>query len=112
MDATICLGLCLAWTRTRGSMKSLQLIFGLTSSVLSSWMRFGQRILIKALKNDPHARVEMPTDAELASFVTSVATKYPPCVLRRRWEIQTTVNGSTNQDVLLLQPNSVARFDC
>jgi len=32
------LGLVLAWTRTRGSMKVLQLIFGFTSSPLSRWL--------------------------------------------------------------------------
>ena len=35
-----CLGLALAWTRTRGSYAVLQIIFGLTPGNLSLWLRF------------------------------------------------------------------------
>ena len=47
---TIGLGLVLTWTRTRGSNMVLQLIFGMTPSVLSIWLRFGRRILVMVLK--------------------------------------------------------------
>jgi hypothetical protein len=43
--AADCLGLCLAWTRTRGSNMVLQIIFGMTSSPVSIYLRFGRRIL-------------------------------------------------------------------
>ena len=42
-----CLGLVLAWTRTRGQYSVLQLIFGITKGHLSLWLRFGRRLLIK-----------------------------------------------------------------
>ena len=41
IDAKICLGLVLAWTRTRGSTMLLQLVFGLTANPLSVWLRVG-----------------------------------------------------------------------
>ena len=44
IDAADCLGLVLAWTRTRGSMAVLQMIFGLTMTNLSTYLRFGRRI--------------------------------------------------------------------
>ncbi len=36
-----CLGLVLVWTRTRGSLNVLQLVFGLTYTNLSIYLRFG-----------------------------------------------------------------------
>ena len=41
IDGRICLGLVLAWTRTKGQLHMLQLIFGLTASWLSVWLRMG-----------------------------------------------------------------------
>ncbi len=38
IDAVDCLGLVLAWTRTRGSMAVLQIIFGLTMTNLSTYL--------------------------------------------------------------------------
>ncbi len=37
-----CLGLCLAWTRTRGSIMVLQIIFGMTGTPVSIYLRFGR----------------------------------------------------------------------
>jgi DDE superfamily endonuclease len=76
MTPTIALGLVLAWTRTRGSNMVLQLIFGLTASVLSIWIRFGRRLLVQILKNHPDARVEMPNEAEIVSFQKVINDKY------------------------------------
>jgi hypothetical protein len=36
-----CLGLVLVWTQTRGSLNVLQLVFGLTYTNLSVYLRFG-----------------------------------------------------------------------
>ncbi len=48
-----CLGLCLAWTRTRGSV--MVIIFGMTGTSVSMYLRFGRRILIEVLKAEPLA---------------------------------------------------------
>ena len=74
---TIALGLVLAWTRTRGSSMVLQMIFGMTATLLSIWVRFGRRILVKVLKDHPEARVEMPNAAEIESFQKAINDKYP-----------------------------------
>jgi hypothetical protein len=42
IDATTCLGLYLAWTRTRGSCMILQMVFGLTGTPLCTWLRFAR----------------------------------------------------------------------
>ncbi len=39
IDAQDCLGLVLAWTRTRGSNMSLQMIFGMTGTPVSMYLR-------------------------------------------------------------------------
>jgi hypothetical protein len=72
-----CLALYLAWSRTTGSMKVLQLIFGLTASHLSTWLRFARRLVVKSLKDDPRSRVAMPTDDELQEFIAAIEAKYP-----------------------------------
>jgi hypothetical protein len=38
INATTCLGLYLAWTRTRGSSMILQLVFDLTCTQLCTWL--------------------------------------------------------------------------
>ena len=63
-----CLGLVLAWTRTRGQYSVLQLIFGITKGHLSLWLRFGRRLLIKNLQNNPLAQVRIPTDEEIRQY--------------------------------------------
>ena len=54
-SGTVILGLCLAWTRTRGSCMVLQMIFGMTANLVSMYLRFGRRILIAVLKKEPDA---------------------------------------------------------
>jgi hypothetical protein len=72
-----CLALILAWTRTRGSLAVLQIIFGVTASSLSLWLRFGRRMLIQALRTNELAVVALPTAEELQGFVAAVTRKYP-----------------------------------
>jgi hypothetical protein len=72
-----CLALILAWTRTRGSLAVLQIIFGVTASGLSLWLRFGRKMLIQALRSNELAVVALPTAEELQRFVAAVTRKYP-----------------------------------
>jgi hypothetical protein len=71
-----CLALYLTWTRTRGSNKVLQIIFGLTPGHLCTWLRFARRLVVKALSDDPRAKVQMPTD-ELQEFIRAIQENYP-----------------------------------
>jgi len=83
VSAVSCLALVLAWTRTRGSNMILQIVFGLTSSPLDLWLRFGRRICVKVLNNNDLAAVKMPTDAKLEEFSVIVEEKYP--LLKKTW---------------------------
>ena len=57
LDSRACLGLVLCFNRTRGSLHALSLLFGITSSVLSLYLKFGRRLLLKILKSEPGAKV-------------------------------------------------------
>jgi hypothetical protein len=72
-----CLALLLGWTRTRGSFVVLQIIFGMTAGCLSLWLRFGPQLLIQILCNNERSPPLMPTDNEIAGFVSAISTKYP-----------------------------------
>ena len=72
-----CLGLVLAWTRTRDSNAILQLIFGLTAGPLSLWMRFGRRLLLTTLREDPNGAIAMPDDDEIDLYIAVINEKYP-----------------------------------
>jgi hypothetical protein len=73
----VCLGLVLAWTRTRGNVFSLQLDFGLSHSCLNLWLRFGMRIVINILRDHPLEHVRMPLQEEVLAFQQATMAKYP-----------------------------------
>ena len=64
LDSTGGLALTLAWTRSRGTNHLLELCFGITASDISTWLEFGQVCLLKALRHDYRARVELPETRE------------------------------------------------
>ena len=101
INAVDCLGLVLAWTRTRGSMAVLQMIFGLTMTNLSTYLRFGRRIVIEVLKNDPDATIRLPTENEMQQYTQAIAGKHPSLGAQKVW---CTIDGLK----LMLQqaPNS------
>ena len=72
-----CLGLVLVWTRTRGSLNVLQLVFGLTYSNLSVYLRFGIRLMVETFKNDPLARIAIPSIDEIETFKAAFAERHP-----------------------------------
>ena len=76
ISAEVCLGLVLAWTRSRGNLFPLQMDFGLTYSPLCLWLRFGIRVVVKILAKHPLARVKLPSRENVALFQRAVAAKY------------------------------------
>ena len=70
------LGLTLAWTRTRGSLKVLQIIFGFTSAPLSRWIRYGRRLLVMCLRHHPDSAIKLPTREEIAQFQVAISSMY------------------------------------
>ena len=71
-----CLGLVLAWTRTRGSLMALQLIFGMTYSNLDDYLLFGKRILVMVLGDDQRARVQIPSSEKIEEYKLMVRGRH------------------------------------
>ena len=72
-----CLALTLAWTRTRGSLYILSMIFGLSHTSVSCYLRFGRRILVEILQKDKDAKVIVPSDEKIQEFKAAVANRHP-----------------------------------
>ena len=76
VDATCCLGLVLYWYRTRGSVaRSTSMAFGLTSTPMYKWIKFGCQILLFVLQNHPSAKIVPPSKEDLQNYVDAI--KYP-----------------------------------
>jgi hypothetical protein len=58
---------------TRGSINVLQLVFGLTHSNLSVYLRFGMCLIVKTFKHNPLARVSIPSVEEIETFKEAFA---------------------------------------
>jgi hypothetical protein len=72
-----CLGLVLAWTRTRGSLIALQLIFGMTFSNLDDYLLFVKRIIVKVLRKDQRAHVRIPSSEKIEEYKDMVRNRHP-----------------------------------
>ena len=70
------LGLVLAWTRTRGSLMAMQLIFGMTFSNLDDYLLFGKRVLVRVLRNHPLAWVRIPSSEKIAEYKEMVRGRH------------------------------------
>ena len=62
LHAMECMALALAWTRARGSMMILSMVFSMTSTPLSLYIRFARRILSAVLSREADAAIRVPTD--------------------------------------------------
>ena len=65
MKGEDCLGLVLVWTRTRGSLTLLQVIFGMSRTGIENYLRFGKRILIKLLSRDINSKIGVPSRSRI-----------------------------------------------
>jgi hypothetical protein len=66
------LGLVLAWTRTRGSLMVLQLIFGMAYTNLNDYLLFAKRIIIMVLQDPLMAKVRIPSTKKIEEYVEMV----------------------------------------
>jgi len=66
-------GLCLflGWSCMRGSMMVLQLIFGMTMTPLSKYLRFARQIVVNILK------IALPTNEKLGEYRQVIASRHP-----------------------------------
>ncbi len=71
-----CLGLVLAWTRTRGSLMVLQLIFGMTYTNLDDYLLFAKRIIVKVLRKHPMAMVKIPTSKKIEEYKEMIRNRH------------------------------------
>jgi hypothetical protein len=72
-----CLALILYWGRLRGNGTPLQLIFGMTSSNLQMYLRFGRRVFIQVFRKHPLARICLPSAEKIAEYQEAVAARHP-----------------------------------
>ena len=71
------LGLVLVWTRTRGALNVLQLVFGVVYTNLSVYLRFGIWLIIETFRKDPLARVAIPLREKIETFKVTFGKRHP-----------------------------------
>ena len=76
INAAASLGLVLCWYRFRGAEFVLQGWFGFTHTHNNVWLRFGRRMLLKALKQHPMAEVKMPSPQKIAQLKSICHAKH------------------------------------
>jgi len=79
ITAKDCLALYLAWTRTKGGYFVLQMLFGMSHTNVSVYLRFARRILECILSNDDLARIKRPSVEEIDDFKRRIGERYPLC---------------------------------
>jgi DDE superfamily endonuclease len=77
IDAKDCLGLVLAWFRFKGAQWILQGWFGLTGAQTNVWLRFGRRMLFRALKQHPDCVVRYPNESQIARLMEAITDRHP-----------------------------------
>ena len=55
----------------------MSMLFGLTTSAISVYLKFGRRILIHILSNDKMAKVTILSDDEIEHFKNAVKERHP-----------------------------------
>jgi hypothetical protein len=63
--------------RTRGLLNVLQLVFGLTYTNLSVYLRFGLRLFVETFRDDLLARVSIPSAEEIKLLKEASAVQHP-----------------------------------
>ena len=80
IEAVCVLALVLVWCRTKGSCsRSLAMLFGLTSTPMYSWLKFGRKVLLHVLSNDDDAKVILPSLVKVRFYQEVIGLKYPLC---------------------------------
>ena len=77
MNAAQCMAACLAWTHSRSAEYWLCLAFGVTGSVMSIFLRFGRRILVRILSTNAAAILTMPEVSAVNEFKNVIRAKHP-----------------------------------
>ena len=62
----------LVWMHTRGSLKALQFIFGMTCSNLYMYLCYGCRVIVEAMKSDSLAKIAIPSNEDIESYKETI----------------------------------------
>ena len=76
VTSEMCLGMCLMWSRTRGSNWNLGIIFGTTSSTTHAWIKFGRKLIVSILCNHDEAKVKLPSPQMVQVYKMAINQKH------------------------------------
>lgn len=76
MKAEDCLGMTLAWYRTRSRYNGLGPFFGMVASNCNLWIRFGRRILFTVLRDHPLAKPTVPSRHKLFEYRDAICNQH------------------------------------
>ena len=74
----------LSWSCTQGAAWVQSVMFGVSGSTLSDWLRFDQQCLNIVLYDSEHAKIDMGSDGKIRLWKEEIAAKYPDldmCIL-------------------------------
>lgn len=71
------LGLVLAWSHIGGLLMGLQLLFGMMMLPVAKHLQFARRILVRILKRDDLAKIQLPSLAKLEEYRATIASHDP-----------------------------------
>eukprot|EP00536_Pseudo-nitzschia_multiseries_P018894 jgi/Psemu1/57838/gm1.57838_g len=71
--------------RKGSAARAVALAFGLTASPMYRWLKFGHKLLLSALQDNPAATVCLPNEEETQQYFNDIAAKYPALGPHRVW---------------------------
>jgi hypothetical protein len=93
MNDKDCLGLCIAWKQTRGGVYVLQIMFGITGSPISTYLRFSCLTLILLLQGHPHSKIKLPRK-KIEEYKAVIQQHHP--LLTNLWSHWMDYNNTTS----------------
>jgi hypothetical protein len=79
----------------------LQIVFGATHSVLALFLRYSIKLLYKVLKEEPSARIEIPSEEEIREYQEVISSNFP--VLDGTWcvvdGLKTKIQKSGDEEI-------------
>jgi len=76
-DAASCVALILCYTRSRGSVIGLQVMYGASHSVLLVFLKYSMRLLYKILLEEDAAKVCIPSADKIREYQSIIRLNYP-----------------------------------
>ncbi len=76
VKAEDCLALVLFWSRCKGNGVPLSMIFGMTSSNMCVYLKFGRRIFIEVFRKHPLARIRVPPAEKIEEYKLAVGDRH------------------------------------